>query len=75
MSEHFMRASDQHCYNTRFSRHAFVVPKVNSTTISTFYYSGISAWNNLPGNIQGITNKAQFKSAVRKHLFTSQCAM
>ena len=61
-----------HNYNTRFSNHSFVVPKVNTITSTTFYSNAIKQWNSLPLNVKEIPNKSSFKSKLKKHLLHQQ---
>ena len=70
MCNYLTRATDLHGHNTRSSQLNFVVPRVGSYAIDTFYYTAIKAWNQLPNNIKNLSDKAQFKSAVKSHLFS-----
>ena len=47
------------------------IPRVKAFGISSFLYTGIKAWNELPNNIQGTESKFQFKKQVKQFLFTS----
>lgn len=58
-----------HNYNTRRSRLAYVVPRVNTQGSHTFYYSGIKLWNDLPIDIKECSSREVFKKACKKHLF------
>ncbi len=70
LKEHFIKVTDVHNHNTRATLN-FHVPHVNSVTKNTFYYSAISAWNNLPNKIRTIGNKSSFKQNVKLHLKSS----
>ncbi len=70
VKEHFTKVTDVHNHNTCATLN-FHVPHVNSVTKSTFYYSAISAWNNLPNKIKTISNKSSFKQNVKLHLKSS----
>ena len=69
LSENFTTCESVHSYETRASKDAFYVPKVNSSGQTTFMYTGIKAWNGLPTDIRGIDKMKQFKITVKKHLF------
>ena len=57
-------ACKQHGINTRSS-----VPYVKSFGQTSFYYTGIHAWNELPFSIQSVQNMRQFKCLLKQFLF------
>ena len=59
----------QHHHNTRASVNSCSVPKVNSVAQSSFFYTGIALWNELPPSVRLINRKEAYKSKVRNHLF------
>ena len=60
---------NQHNYSTRRSELSCVIPKVNSFGISSFLYTGISHWNNLPLSIKKCSTNRSFKREVKLYLF------
>ena len=57
-----------HSYNTRSSRLAYVIPKVNTQGSHTFYYQGIKLWNSLPIFLKESNSREEFKKGCKKHL-------
>jgi hypothetical protein len=71
LKEHFIPADSVHSYNTRFSENGcFSIPKVKGFGMKTFSYNGCKLWNNLPTSVKNINKLADFKLAVRKHMYT-----
>ena len=69
LSDHFIKTSERHRYNTRDSHLNFVVPKFHGHIGSTtFQYTTVKAWNCLPSNIKSINSYANFKKEVKAHL-------
>ena len=63
-------ACKQHGINTRSSVMSLCVPYVKSFGQTSFYYTGIHAWNELPFSIQSVQNMRQFKCLVKQFLFS-----
>ena len=61
--------SEQHSHQTRGSSLACVVPRVNSFGITSFMYTGIKIWNNLPISLKKVKSKQLFKQEIKKYLF------
>jgi hypothetical protein len=69
LSEHFIKLSDMHRYNTRDSHLNFVIPRVQGKLGSdTFHYTAVKVWNALPGIIKSSNTYAYFKKEVKSHL-------
>lgn len=69
LSEHFIKLSERHRYNTRDSHLNFVVPRVRGQFGgNTFQFTAVKAWNSLPGVIKSINTYAYFKKEVKSHL-------
>ena len=68
LKSNFTRLSTLHTYSTRGSPYNFHVPKTQGQACSTFFFTAIGHWNNLPSNIKEINNISRFKKAVKKHL-------
>ena len=68
LQENFSRVTDQHKYITRDSQYNFYVPRVNSLTQNSFFYTATLEWNSLPSCIKEINNYNSFKKNVKKHL-------
>ena len=69
MHEHFCKVSNVHRYNTRGSaNNNYQVPKIKSHADSSFYFSAIKEWNNLPKHLKHVSNIAGFKSAIHGYL-------
>ena len=50
---------------------SFIVPNVTTNYgKSTFFSTGIKAWNSLPSALHNITEKMCFKKSVKEYLFT-----
>ena len=60
----------QHGINTRSSSLSFHVPYVKSFGQTSFYYTGVIAWKELPQHIQSVLNINQFKCLVKRFLFS-----
>ena len=60
----------QHSINTRSSSLSLHVPYVKSFDQTSFYYTGVIAWNELPQHIQSVLNISQFKCLVKRFLFS-----
>ena len=63
-------ACKQHGINTRSSVMSLCVPYVKSFGQTSFYYTGIHAWNELPFSIQSVQNMRQFKCLLKQFLFS-----
>ena len=63
-------ACKQHGINTRSSVMSLRVPYVKSFGPTSFYYTGIHAWNELPFPIQSVQNMRQFKCLLKQFLFS-----
>ena len=46
------------------------VPYVKSFGETSFYYTGVLAWNELPQHIQSVLDNSQFKYLVKQFLFS-----
>ena len=69
MHEHFCKVSNVHRYNTRGSANKnYQVPKIKSHADSSFYFSAMKEWNNLPEHLKDVNNIAGFKSAIHGYL-------
>ena len=68
LSANFTRTNSVHNHGTRDSSYNFIVPSNQGNVSHTFFYSGIKHWNSLPNSIKQISNLAQFKKTVKKHL-------
>ena len=61
---------NEHSFNTRSSTLSFIVPNVTSNYgKSTFFSTGIKAWNTLPSALHNITEKMFFKKSVKEYFF------
>ena len=63
-------ACKQHGINTISSVMSLRVPYVKSFGQTSFYYTGIHAWNELPFSIQSVQNMRQFKCLLKQFLFS-----
>ena len=70
MSNLFNVACKQHGINTRSSVMSLHVPYVKLFGQTSFYYTGIHAWNKLPFSIQSVQNMKQFKCLLKQFLFS-----
>ena len=70
MSNFINVACKQHGINTRSSVMSLHVPYVKSFGQTSFYYTGIHAWNELPFSIQSVQNMRQFKCLLKQFLFS-----
>ena len=48
MGQNFSKARDLRHHSARGKHYNFVVPNVNGTTSTTFYFNAIKDWNSLP---------------------------
>ena len=67
LDDKFTRISQVHNYDTRSNTHNFYTHKSNSSNSGSFYQISIHDWADLPNN-QEITQKVNFKKAVKEHL-------
>jgi hypothetical protein len=63
----YTRVNNIHSYNTRRSSKSLHVPRVNGMAQKTFMYTSVLQWNLIPPGIQGISELAPFKNAVKKY--------
>ena len=63
-------ACKQHGINTRSSVISLRGPYVKSFGQTSFYYTGIHAWNELTFSIQSVQNMRQFKCLLKQFLFS-----
>ena len=77
----YIRAADIHQHATRFaSTQSLYVPNTNqylatykpSHTINHYAAKFSHIWNKIPHNIRSITDKTEFKTALKQHLQTEQ---
>ena len=59
-----------HIYHTNASNLAGVIPRVKGSGQTSFFYTSICQWNNLPNEIK----QCQFKTSFRKDLTTLLCS-
>ena len=71
LNQKFLRVSECHSYSTRGSAYNFKIPPLKGCDSQTFYYNAILDWNNLPDYIKSIENRTTYKTAVKRHLFTT----
>ena len=70
LSDQFTPQESVHSHNTRLCRKgAFAVPKVKGFGLKSFFYLGISLWNNLPASITQTEKLSSFKTSIKKYLF------
>ena len=65
----FNHVSQVHRYSTRHSVSSVCIPSVKSAEKTTFTYSAIKLWNELPKEIKFVTKAHKFKGAVKSYLF------
>jgi hypothetical protein len=71
LNEHFIPADSVHSYSTRFRETGcYSIPKVKGFGMKSFSYNGCKLWNTLPTSVKNINKLADFKLAVRKHMYT-----
>ena len=58
-----------HRYSTRHSVSSLCIPSVKTAGKTTFTYSAINLWNELPKEIKFVTKEHKFKGAVKSYLF------
>ena len=76
LAPHYLRTnitsvSDAHSYNTRGSTSDFYVSRSLSATPSSFAYSCVRLWNDLPRRVKDIGSLMVFKKELRRFLFSS----
>ena len=69
LSTQIVMVHTKHQHNTRASVNSCSVPRVNSVAQSSFFYTGIALWNELPPSVRLTNSKVVYKSKVRNHLF------
>ena len=69
LTKSFNLTRNIHRINTRSSTSSLHVPHVKAFGKSSFMFTGIKAWNELPSHIQCTQSKSQFKHLVKQHLF------
>ena len=68
LKSNFNHVHNRHNFNTRSSELSFTIPTVKTNLgKTTFYYTGIKAWNALPSALQNITNKTNFKKSIKSY--------
>ena len=65
----FNHVSQVHRYWTRHSVSSHCIPSVKTAGKTTFTYSEIKLWNELPKEIKFVTKEHKFKGAVKSYLF------
>ena len=71
LRSNFTRVSDIHHYRTRHSvQQNFQVKKTTTINSGSFYQNAIHDWASLPSAIKSISDKGNFKKAVKAHLLT-----
>ena len=70
LSNYINVSCKQHGINTRSSYVSLHVPYVKSFGQTSFYYTGVLAWNKLPQHIQSVLNISQCKCLVKRFLFS-----
>ena len=65
----FNYVSQVHRYSTRHSVSSLCIPSVKTAGKTTFTYSAIKLWNELPKEIKFVTKEHKFKGAVKTYLF------
>ncbi len=68
MQKDFENCQKSHRYNTRSSQLSYDVPQFKSTGQTTFMYSGIKIWNDIPPFIQNASTINNYKKLVKSHL-------
>ena len=68
LSEKFQPIVATHGHNTRSSTHNFHVSKALSGSLTSFSYTAITAWNNLPTDLKSIESEKLFRKKLRDHL-------
>ena len=69
LQKDFNHVSQVHRYSTRHSESSLCVPTVKSAGKSTFMYTVINHWNDLPKDIKAVTKERRFKGAAKSYLF------
>lgn len=69
LQKDFIHISQVHRYSTRHSASSLCIPSVKSAGKTTFTYSAIKLWNELPKDIKVVTKEHKFKAAVKNYLF------
>ena len=69
LQKDFNHVSQVHRSSKRHSESSLCVPTVKSAGKSTFMYTAINHWNELPKNIKAVTKERRFKGAVKSYLF------
>lgn len=72
-SEYYRSTRERHSIGTRWSTTSLQIPSVNSYGDSSFYYTSVILWNELPSHFKNLRSKPQFKSAVKSFLFDKFC--
>ena len=65
----FTSVSDAHNHNTRGSSHNFYMPKQLSLSPTSFSFTSIKQWNELPSSLKSIDNFRVFKRKLKQFLF------
>ena len=70
LSNYINVSCKQHGINTGSSSFSLHVPYVKSFGQTSFYYTGVLAWNEFPQHIQSVLNISQFRYLVKRFLFS-----
>ena len=69
MFTHFKSLEDMDNKNiTRATAYNFYVPKINSHSAKTFYYTAITEWNALPSSLKEKMSESMFKDRLKQLL-------
>ena len=66
----FTLLSNSHGYHTRGSKANFHVSKLLSTAPSSFAFTSVKQWNNLPDWIKAVSSLTTFKKRLKEHFFS-----
>ena len=68
LAKKFEKRSEIHNKDTRNKNKMDIPGYRTAAGQRTFYYRGVSLWNNLPGSLTELTNLALFKKELMRHL-------
>ena len=71
LSSGFLPLSNSHGHDTRRKLFNYRISKQLADSPSSFAYTAIRLWNELPQSLQGIASLETFKARLRKHLVST----
>ena len=70
LSSKFVLVSESHSHNTRGCVHNYIVTNQQAKVQTSFQFSAIREWNNLPDEIKGAGSLFSFRKKLKQHFLS-----